>query len=181
MVHISQNFFSLLFCDFYRQYIYQEEDQQFHELQPPLSHTRCVTVVEHFIHQTSSIVLRDEQSTSSVFLLSSATDGRVTVWSLEPYITGWIQFMAAVSKVPQDDCTASEKHLATAQTNLVASPSDSPVVVFQAHQSGINDIAISSHGKLLNACWSYMCTIRPFYEFAPSLDLCIIPWWFWCS
>ena len=59
--------------------------------------------------------------------------------------------MTVVSNVPQDDCTASEKHLATAETNLVASPSDSPVVVFQAHQSGISDIAISSHGKLLNA------------------------------
>ena len=142
-----------LFCDLHRQYIYQEEDQQFHELQPPLSHTRCVTVVEHFIHQTSSSILKDEQATSLAFLLSSATDGKVTVWSLEPYITDWIQFMTAVSNVPQDDCTASEKHLATAETSLVASPSDSPVVVFQAHQSGINDIAISSHGKLLNACW----------------------------
>ena len=61
-----------------------------------------------------------------------------------------------MTAVSQDDCTASEKHLAThlatAETSLVVSPSDSPVVVFQAHQSGINDIAISSHGKLLNAC-----------------------------
>ena len=152
-----------LFCDFHRQYIYQEEGQQFHELQPPLSHTRCVTVVEHFIHQTSSSILKDEQATSLAFLLSSTTDGRVTVWSLEPYIAGWVQFMTAVS---QDDCTASEKHLAThlatAETSLVASPSDSPVVVFQAHQSGINDIAINSHGKLLNAYCSavlWICSI----------------------
>ena len=78
------------------------------------------------------------------------------------------------SNVPQDDCTASEKHLATAETNLVASSSDSPIVVFQAHQSGINDIAISSHGNLLNACWSYIRTIQPFYVFALSLNLCMI-------
>lgn len=56
--------------------------------------------------------------------------------------------MIAVSNPPQEDSTASEEPLATAETNLVASSSDSPIVVFQAHQSGINDIAISSHGKL---------------------------------
>ena len=107
-------------------------------------------MVEHFICQTPSSILRDKQATSLAFLLSSATDGRVTVWSLEPYITGWIQFMTAVSNTPQGDSTASKEPLATAETNLAASSSDSPIVVFQAHQSGINDIAISSHGKLWN-------------------------------
>ena len=87
--------------------------------------------------------------------------------------------MTAVSNTPQDDSTASKEPLATAETNLAASSSDSPIVVFQAHQSGINNIAISSHGKLWNCAlviksYSY----GQYISFGHCMLCCLICAWF---
>ena len=150
----------------FRQYIYSEEGREFSELRPPLSHTRCVTVVEHFIHQLtcSNPEEGDRPARSSAFLCSSATDGKVAVWCLDSCIAEWVHSVtaltgsAATNASQEDSATvraSQEEHFLTAKTNLAGASLStgtgctSPTAVFQAHQSGINDIAISSHGELL--------------------------------
>ena len=169
----------------FRQYIYREEDQEFSDLQPPLSHTRCVTVVEHFIYRTcSSPKEGGRQARPSAFLCSSATDGKVAVWSLDSCINEWVQSMTALTvpaatNVPEEDTTTvrtlQEDYLLTAKTSLTGASlstdtgCNSPTAVFQAHQSGINDIAISNHGEFLyNVFWRTVPSLQSLFRYSVS-------------
>jgi len=62
----------------------------------------------------------------------------------------------AATNVPEEDATTvrtlQEDYLLTAKTGASLSTDtgcNSPTAVFQAHQSGINDIAISNRGEFL--------------------------------
>jgi len=106
----------------------------------------------------------DRQARPSAFLCSSATDGKVAVWSLDSCINEWVQSMSALTvpaatNVPEEDATTvrtlQEDYLLTTKTSLTGASLSTdtgcnfPTAMFQAHQSGINDIAISNHGEFL--------------------------------
>ena len=117
----------------YRQYIYDEREKQFMPLSSLTFHNKCILCVSHFFH----VPLFQQQDglpcTPLAFLCSTATDGRVAIWSLEGILCQWMLQRSSSSTNDQGGLDG----LAT---------TTQPSCIIEAHQSGVNTISICSMG-----------------------------------
>ena len=135
--HSGDNFSIILL---FRQYIYNEEVHSFNSLEGLQFHNRCVLTLSHI---TVSSPTRHTQTgdLAPLCLLSAATDGRVAVWNVNPL----------PSLLCEATSSVSESGVGNGSTEFSGErPSAHPLAVCQAHQSGINDIAITQ-GKDSNS------------------------------
>lgn len=113
----------------------------FSSLQSLQSSENCVLCVKHFFHQgtpptdVTTPVDSDHGNSepppppsSCPILCSTSTDGHVAVWSIQPFLSDWIQ-----RHVPPP--------LLAEQSSQAPAP---PMANFKIHQSGINDLAIQT-------------------------------------
>ena len=117
----------------YRQYIYDEREKQFMPLSSLTFHNKCILCVSHFFHVPLSQHPDSVPCTSLAFLCSTATDGRVAIWSLEGILCQW---MLQRSLSSTNDQGGLDRLAATIRPNCI----------IEAHQSGVNAISICSMG-----------------------------------
>lgn len=118
---------------FYRHYIYNEETHNFSSLGKLEFHSRCLLKLNHIIFN-SDVFLRSDRT---LCVLSAATDGRVVLWSIP-------------TELLVSDATGGARM--TRSDTVGSGDLAQPLAVCQAHQSGVNDIAIqqgSDHTKIL--------------------------------
>lgn len=123
-----------------RQYIYSEKEKVFSHLQSLQSSENCVLCLRHFFHEnilpSATHVASDHGNgeappcSSYPILCSTSTDGHVTVWSVQPFLSDWIRHLLASPARPT--------------TEQAPQPSALPVSRFRVHQSGVNDLAVQS-------------------------------------
>ena len=109
-----------------RQYIYNEETHSFSPQENLQFHNRCILTLNHIVFTSE---LSTCQRVRTLCVLSAATDGNVVVWNVSKAL-----LVPNASGV--EDCRGE------------VNGSTRPLAVCQAHQSGINDIAIQQ-GLLL--------------------------------
>lgn len=130
---VIQALFQALVAFFCRHYIYNEEIHTFSSLGKLEFHNRCILTLNHIIFNAGI-------SARTLCMLSAATDGRVAVWRI-----------ATELLVPNDAGTSGGARMEDVSTEDSVELAQ-PLAVCQAHQSGINDIAIqqgSHHTKAL--------------------------------
>ncbi len=85
-----------------------------------------------------------------ILLCSTATDGRVVFWHLNPFISGWMQSrtlpVTTDVQLRTTQCTETTVGATDSSTSPVRSEGI-PLCVLKLHQSGVNDIAVTTVGK----------------------------------
>lgn len=150
-----------------RPYIYDEQSQEFHHLQHLVFHKHCLLCLRYIIHrpnqehglpagapgkaaEASSTVGKQTKPGVLVLLCSAATDGRAAFWHLDHTIEEWIQSRTSTSL---GDGPAPSPRWAQPPLPPLTSE-ESPLCIFELHQSGVNDITFTSTGRGLVDCVS---------------------------
>ena len=142
--------------------MYNEKDRSFCALAQLTFHDRCILSMEYLIHRdtkkTSTDAGDDFQKrdtfffNSCGFLFSAATDGKIAVWSLDRAISEWLGSQG--HSLTKDEDSSLKEDSAHSVGKTVSLTSDLTAcetgqvpdltTSIEVHQSGINDIAISS-------------------------------------
>lgn len=99
--------------------MFDESQRTFDPVSQTNFHNHCLLKVGHFVIETAN--------GRKAYMYSVATDGVVAVWDAESLVSTWVQEYDEndESAVNEDKCNFDE-----------------PVFSLQAHQSGINSVAI---------------------------------------
>ena len=127
---LVKNFIIVIVC---RQYVYDEKEKRFIQLSSLAFHNKCILCVSHLFHVPSSQRLDGLPCTPLAFLCSTATDGRVAIWSLEAILCQW---MLQHSSSSTNDQGGLDRLATTTR----------PSCIIEAHQSGVNAISTCSVG-----------------------------------